>query len=265
MKAITDINEVHHILLNIAKEFDRICRENNINYWMLGGTQLGAVRHHGFIPWDDDMDFGVMQKDFPRMMKCMEQQLPVFYRCRTRYNCSTQFGNTLKIEDTRTIINLNNNEYDEEKHMGINIDVFPLNYTNGSKSFFSKNWWISLLLKLQFFRFCDYSKAGGQKAFVSRLCKILFVWLRLNQITDFINKHLISDKGDHIVNYWGRWIMKEIVSKSVMGNPIRYQFENTTFLGVANSHLYLKSLYGDYMAPPSKNRLNRHLTDVFWK
>ena len=54
-----NIDEVHQILLGIGKEFHRICTINNIPYYMIGGTQLGAIRHGGFIPWDDDMDFGI--------------------------------------------------------------------------------------------------------------------------------------------------------------------------------------------------------------
>ena len=265
MKAITDINEVHEVLLGIAKEFDRICRENGIRYWMLGGTQLGAVRHKGFIPWDDDMDFGVMQGDFQKLAVLLEKELPSIYRCRTRDNCQTQYGNTLKIEDTRTVINLKGSTYDENLFMGINIDVFPLVFTNNHKFMFSKNWCISTLLKIQFFRFSDYSRAGWLKASVSRFLQITLFWLKLNQITEFVNKYLIANKGDFIVNYWGRWIMKEIVYKDIMGNPQEYDFEGCSFFGVEQPHQYLTHLYGDYMSPPPKDKMNIHLSDVCWK
>ena len=64
MKQITDIQTVQSILLDISKEFLRICTKYNIPYYMQGGTMLGAVRHKGFIPWDDDGDFGVSRDNF---------------------------------------------------------------------------------------------------------------------------------------------------------------------------------------------------------
>ena len=76
MREITDIKECHEILLGIAKQFVEICDKHNIKYYMLGGTMLGAVRHKGFIPWDYDMDFGVMRKDFDALMSALNKELP---------------------------------------------------------------------------------------------------------------------------------------------------------------------------------------------
>ena len=61
--------ELHHHLLEIAKAFDAVCRKNNIPYYMLGGTMLGAIRHKGFIPWDDDMDFGYRENILTLLLK----------------------------------------------------------------------------------------------------------------------------------------------------------------------------------------------------
>ena len=76
-----DIEEAHHILLDIAKAFTKVCDENNIPYYMLGGTMLGAVRHKGFIPWDDDMDFGVPREYYDLLINVLEKELPSPYRC----------------------------------------------------------------------------------------------------------------------------------------------------------------------------------------
>ena len=59
----SDFKTIHEILLKIAESFHQVCENNKIQYYMLGGTMLGAIRHKGFIPWDDDMDFGVMAED----------------------------------------------------------------------------------------------------------------------------------------------------------------------------------------------------------
>ena len=76
MRKIEDIKELQSILLDIAKEFHRICTMYEIPYYMVGGTQLGAVRHKGFIPWDDDMDFGVPRVYFEKLKVLLEESLP---------------------------------------------------------------------------------------------------------------------------------------------------------------------------------------------
>ena len=71
-----DMDECHEHLLRIAECFDGICRRHGIPYFMLGGTMLGAVRHKGFIPWDDDMDFGIPRPYFNRFIETAREELP---------------------------------------------------------------------------------------------------------------------------------------------------------------------------------------------
>ena len=75
MKNLSGV-ELHSVLLEIGKAFHNICGKNNIPYFMLGGTMLGAVRHKGIIPWDDDMDFGVPREYFDKLKKALCEELP---------------------------------------------------------------------------------------------------------------------------------------------------------------------------------------------
>ena len=75
MRQIRNVEEIHHILLNIAAAFHQICIKHDIPYCMLGGTMLGAVRHKGFIPWDDDMDFAVPREYYEKIIELLEQEL----------------------------------------------------------------------------------------------------------------------------------------------------------------------------------------------
>ena len=99
-----DIEEVHHRILNIAEAFDKICAEHDIPYYMLGGTMLGAIRHKGFIPWDDDMDFGVPYEHYNRLISILEKELPRGMRCCTFENSKAVVYPFMKIEDTETCI-----------------------------------------------------------------------------------------------------------------------------------------------------------------
>ena len=91
-----DIEEVHSRVLAIAKEFDRICTLHGIPYYMIGGTMLGAIRHKGFIPWDDDMDFGVPIEHYQELINILEKELPYPFRCCTYKNHPAVLFNFLK-------------------------------------------------------------------------------------------------------------------------------------------------------------------------
>ena len=76
MSENVDIEDIHNALLEILIDFDRICRKHNLTYYMLGGTLLGAVRHHGFIPWDDDIDVGMPRADYERFIRLPQKEYP---------------------------------------------------------------------------------------------------------------------------------------------------------------------------------------------
>ena len=67
------------IMLDMVKELDRVCRKHDIPYFLYGGTLLGAVRHNGFIPWDDDLDVGLLRKDYIKLMSVLPEELPDCY------------------------------------------------------------------------------------------------------------------------------------------------------------------------------------------
>lgn len=121
------IEEVHNRVLAIAKEFDRICTFHGIPYYMIGGTMLGAIRHKGFIPWDDDMDFGVPIEHYQELIDILEKELAYPYRCCTYKNHPAVLFNYFKIEDLSTCIDDVAIDLPLHQKLGLNIDIFPLN------------------------------------------------------------------------------------------------------------------------------------------
>ena len=81
-----EVKECHKYLLQISKVFHEICARHNIPYYMIGGTMLGAIRHHGFIPWDDDMDFGVPREHYSGLMGILDKELPSEYNIISIYH-----------------------------------------------------------------------------------------------------------------------------------------------------------------------------------
>ena len=97
LKKIT-LAECHKELLHIATAFDQICQKHHIPYYMLGGTILGAIRHNGFIPWDDDMDFGIPRPYFNQFIALAEQELPPKYKLITSKNSPALKKGFIKIQ-----------------------------------------------------------------------------------------------------------------------------------------------------------------------
>lgn len=113
-------------MLEILAEVDRICRKHGLRYWLSSGTLLGAARHGGFIPWDDDLDLEMMRDDYERLMKILPGELPQTMALQTHVTDPNYFFFYAKVRDRRSVLS-EGNEYDrmwEEK--GIYIDIFPM-------------------------------------------------------------------------------------------------------------------------------------------
>lgn len=263
MKSMTK-EELQDVLLEIAKEFHRICTRNNIPYYMLGGTMLGAVRHKGFIPWDDDMDFGIPRKDFKRCLDILNKELPEKYEMLS-IDCSKCILNEcVKISDKHTLIH----EFYKENcvnEFGVNIDLFPLDFTDDNLGLFSRNRMIDILHKIQQYRFLSVKQRPIHKKVVAFLVKIIFFPLGRKNMVNYIQRFLLLETGNCMANHCGAWGLKEIISNNVMGTPQLYSFEDTQFYGVQDADAYLKCLYGNYMQLPPKDKRHLHIIHAFFK
>ena len=152
-----DMAECHQILLQIAACFDQLCNKHDIPYYMLGGTMLGAIRHQGFIPWDDDMDFGIPRPYFDTFIQYAERELPAAYEVLTRHNAPAIQKGLIKIQlKGSKLIEKVFGDNDTQFFNGIAIDVFPL---DGCQLASWQDRWlvkqIFLLIRMQEGRFCS--------------------------------------------------------------------------------------------------------------
>ncbi len=263
MKPLT-IDEVHEVLLGIAKEFHRVCEENDIPYYMLGGTMLGAIRHKGFIPWDDDMDFGVERKYFSRLEELFNNQPSSPYRLKTLYNSKTIINDPSKLEDIRTLI-VEPERANINEELGINIDIFPLDITNGNKSFFSRNNLVHIIGLINTLRYCNLKTLNWWRKGLAVTLKCFFWPFDKYFLLDFARNYIISQKGNYISNLYGFWGVRETIPQSIMGRPVKYQFEDIYFYGAEKYDDYLKSLYGNYMIIPKDVHAHFDVSGVFMK
>ncbi len=117
--------ELKQIELNILKRFDKICRDNHLEYSLAFGTMLGAVRHKGFIPWDDDIDVFMKRKDYEKLLSLKYEDND--YEIKSYRYSKNYYYPFSKMSDKRTEII---ESWRAEKNLGIYIDIFPLDYIN---------------------------------------------------------------------------------------------------------------------------------------
>lgn len=125
MKQLT-LKESQFLLLELAKTVRDIASRHNIPFFMVGGTMLGAIRHKGFIPWDDDMDFGIIYDYYFDFIKILKTELPNRYRCLFYEDNSPLNSFFCKVEDVSTIVDDPCVDLPLERKIGLSIDIFPI-------------------------------------------------------------------------------------------------------------------------------------------
>jgi lipopolysaccharide cholinephosphotransferase len=119
------MNELQKKQLEILKEFDRVCRENNLTYFANGGTCIGAIRHNGFIPWDDDVDVMMPREDYEKLLKLQNPWSDSKYFLQTFRTDKHYVLNFAKLRDSSTTY-LESLFYNIRQNHGVWIDIFPL-------------------------------------------------------------------------------------------------------------------------------------------
>ena len=261
MRKIEDISEVHQILLDIAKEFSRVCKENDIPYYMLGGTMLGAVRHKGFIPWDDDMDFGVPRPYYDKLVTALERDLPYPYRCCTYKNNPGVFAAIMKIDDCRTVADDPRVRLPLDKQIGINIDIFPLDYCKSDDENLKE---IYKMLFIYQTIYVGNSSGSIWKNAIKSILSSIWPVSRTMMLDKIHNELKKMTTAPILANVFGTWHEKECIPVEWYGENTIYSFEDTEFCGIKEYDKYLTQLYGDYMTPPKDDR-HIHLDYIYWK
>lgn len=248
-------------ILDIALEFKRICDKHGLDYFLIGGTLLGAVRHHGFIPWDDDMDVGMSRKDYEKFLKVAPKELGSQFFLQTYCTDKAFAHGFAKIRLNGTIL-LEDYAEHSKQHNGIFLDVFP--YDNMPENNF--------MLKSQYLKFkvlkwaamgkTDYDfKESKKKYFSFAMSKALF-FLSKKQCIDKMIKVCTKYQGrktENIINWFGAYKYSEYMDAKCARDLILMDFEGYEFKVPAAYQNLLHNMYGDYMKlPPPEKRGNQH-------
>lgn len=257
--------------LDMVKEFLRICQKYKLKYFMAGGTFLGAVRHSGFIPWDDDVDIGMYRQDYDRFLEVAEQELSYPYKLQTYRNCKEHHYYFSHIVDMRYKVRRTGSLDKREEYVW--IDIFPYDGLPKGKLKAS-----IIYVRLLFYRFCYHmahfdkiniarkDRAGWQKC-VLQMLKILYTIVKFDkdkwrERIDCELKKQNIDECDKIMSFMGVKLQKEIFPRKVYDYLIDYRFEDVFMKGPAEYDMVLTQLYGDYMKPPSMEKRVSHPMDI---
>ncbi|WP_279167052.1 LicD family protein [Thomasclavelia cocleata] len=253
------------IELEIFIEFKKICDKNNLNYYICAGTLLGAVRHNGFIPWDDDIDILMLRDDYERFIKIAQNELPEYYFLQNVYTDPEFYFNFSKIRDNRTTFietsskNLNINH-------GVFIDIFPL---DRFPRFCIDKIYIRLVERIANARISEYFENNNNnksmKDFIIK--KISYALFKTPKRAIFfkekVYKKINKKRGDLLKNYSGAWGNKEIVSEDYFKDITILDFEGVQAKAPIYFDKYLTNLYGNYMKlPPIKEQVSHHYCET---
>lgn len=258
------------IALDILVEIDKICNQLNLKYCLIYGTLLGAVRHKGFIPWDDDIDIMMPRSDYEQLRQYFVQENSLkykFYDFETVDQYPYMIG---RISDERFIISTDN---EKDYGLGVFVDIYPFdglgnNYDEVVR-FAKKGDRLSSLC----FRSTRLHPIKKGNLFINIFEYILFKYSKLRGKKYFVNKLIeLSTKYTYQSSeYVGcvTWLSggeKDIFNRNDFDDLILHQFENYQFYIPKNYDLILKQIYGNYMQLPPKNqRIGHHFYKVYEK
>lgn len=267
------LNDTQKYILHVLREVTRVLKELNIPYFMQGGTMLGAIRHDGFIPWDDDVDLGIPRADYDRLLKEVSARLPENLELRTYDDETDHHYYFARIVDKRYQIRRMGSI--EERLENIWVDLFPLDgMPNG---YISRQWHKMRLLmtRLKFHLSC-FEKVNIKRpgrplveriiirvAMITRVGKWWNTRKQLDKMDRLLKKYP-PEKSNYLVNFTGQTSFKfnEMFKKEVYGQGKEYPFEDMVLVGPEQYDAYLKSLYGDYMTPPKEADRNAHAAEL---
>lgn len=260
--------KVKKIEIEILDEIDRICRKNDINYFLTYGTALGAARHGGFIPWDDDVDIGMLRKDYDKFIHiaCKELKKDFFLEnIYTEKECPYLFSkvrknNTLYMEYCHRNLNI---------HHGIYVDIFPYDNVKPDidKGFFSYRKQCSIWIKIFFLQTTtelyvhdDGSVIWKIKTMLKKIAHIIVSLIPRCYVIKRIQLLFARYKDDDSKYVWGglETTKHKIIKHNVLFPLNKINFENGLYPAPGQINEYLTIAYGDWENLPPENERVGH-------
>ncbi len=256
-----NIAKLKNTEIDLLKEFISVCNQLNLKYYIIAGTLIGAIRHGGFIPWDDDIDVAMPREDYEKFIAQGQELLPPHLFIQTNETDPEYAFNYAKIRNSNTTF-IEESNRNLHINSGVFLDIFVLDH-------FPKG---TIRRKYIMFKDKVYLTAIGRifyRKSISRglklrqkITKLLFAspYDALNKREKFIRSFKESGL---LHNFCSNYQEKEIVPAQWYGEGVLVDFEGIKVNAPTQYDLLLKHIYGDYMKlPPEEKRVSHHTTDV---
>ena len=265
MKKIKDI-EHKKLMIDMLEYIDKICRKNNIKYTLEGGTLLGAIRHGGMIPWDDDVDISLDKNNYSRLIDVLTKEKGR-YQLLTRESNNTYYLPFVKLIDTNTIA------YEFERrdidNYGVFIDIFSYHNMPNNK-IVRKIHYARLKLWQNLIFGYSKTKIKGRLVFLKKIRKKIVDIFGIEYALKKYNKALKKydkQKTKYLILSWPVYKYKN----SIFPSNIIEGYDDILFNGINTMiskeyDILLKTNFGDYMTlPPVEERIPQHSIEIYWR
>lgn len=257
------INELKELQVGVLEAIHSFCVENNITYSIACGTALGAIRHKGYIPWDDDIDIYLLRNDYNRLVVEFPELYANHIRLMSLERNTSWDRPYAKAYDDRTIL------LENKKVLGVNIDIYPIDDVPDDDCE-----WRKYNMKRRFWqRYYGYtgvlSGITWYKTFALRCIHFTTLFYPRKKMARYLNKlaQLNNNKGySRVFECAQGMLQRHPFKKALFDNVVEVVFENKRFMVFYDADSYLTNAYGDYMQlPPEEKRVTHHSYKAYWK
>lgn len=271
MKEIS-LDELKKIELRTMKQFHELCQQEGLRYTVTAGTLLGAIRHKGFIPWDDDIDVAMPRPDYEKLIAyCQTNETPFRLICsKTEPGYGYVFGKAVAADTVIVEENSNPKKID----MGVYIDIFPLDGLGDTaeesrKHLEAKRFSQELLIAANWTRFFRSRTRAWYYEPIRFAFFLLSRFVSFPKLIASIERHLAChsfDDAKYVVTTGSTYRDREIFPAEIYSRYIDVPFEDIQIKAIAEYDCYLKQIYGDYMQlPPEEKRVTHHMFRAYYK